>query len=85
MAKKFLVLFACGLGLAAVSAARAQTLPPTTQQLQQQHDQAVRNEASAAHNNLLQSQIQNPPPPQPHLTRSGRAVAHPPGYIPPRP
>ena len=81
-----LVLFAYGLALASVSPAAAQTLPPTTQQLQQQHDQTIRNEANTARSNLLQSQIQTPPPPQPYLTQSGRAVVHPPGYIPtPRP
>ncbi|HEY2835528.1 MAG TPA: hypothetical protein VGI89_03090 [Rhizomicrobium sp.] len=59
-------------------------MPPTTQQLQQQHDQTIRNEANTARGNLLQSQIQTPAPPQPYLTPSGRAVAHPPGYIPGR-
>ena len=81
MAMKILSLAFC-LAAAALSPARAQTLPPTTQQLQQQHDQAIRNEANTAHSNLLQSQIQTPAQPQPHLTRSGRAVVHPPGYIP---
>lgn len=75
-------VFAFWLAAAALSPASAQTLPPTTQQLQQQHDQTIRNEASTARSNLLQSQIQTPPPPQPYLTPSGRAVAHPPGYIP---
>ena len=79
---KTMTLALC-LTAAMLSPARAQTLPPTTQQLQQQHDQAVRNEANTARSNLLQSQIQNPPPPQPYLTPSGRAVAHPPGYIAP--
>ena len=61
----------------------AQTLPPTPQQLQQQHDQAVQNEANAAHDNLNQTQQQvQSQAQQPYLTRSGRAVAHPPGYIP---
>ena len=41
--------------------------------------------SATAHNNLIQSQIQTPQQPQPHLTPSGRAVAHPPGYIPTRP
>jgi len=68
--------------LAAATPVAAQTLPPTTQQLQQQHDQAIRNEANTAHSNLIQSQIQTPPQPQPHLTPSGRAVVTPPGYIP---
>ena len=72
--------------VAATAPAMAQTLPPTTQQLQQQHDQTIRNEANTAHNNLIQSQIQTPQQPQPHLTPSGRAVVTPPGYIPvPRP
>jgi hypothetical protein len=73
------------LTAAAFSPALAQTLPPTTQQLQQQHDQSIRNESATAHSNLIQSQIQTPQQPQPHLTPSGRAVAHPPGYISPRP
>ena len=84
MVMKSLPLAFC-LVAAALSPALAQTLPPTTQQLQQQHNQAIQNEANTAHNNLIQSQIQTPQQPQPHLTRSGRAVAHPPGYIPPRP
>ena len=70
------------LAAVAVTPALAQTLPPTTQQLQQQHNQTIQNEANTARSNLLQSQIQTPPPPQPYLTPSGRAVAHPPGYIP---
>ncbi|HUO02316.1 MAG TPA: hypothetical protein VMU31_06025 [Rhizomicrobium sp.] len=63
--------------------AGAQTLPPTPQQLQQQSDQAIQNEANAAHNNQnqTQQQIQNQAQ-QPTLSRSGRVVAHPPGYIP---
>jgi hypothetical protein len=61
----------------------AQTLPPTPQELQQQHDQAVQNEANTAHNNLNQTQQQiQQQAQQPYLTPSGRAVAHPPGYIP---
>jgi len=71
------------LAATAFTPALAKTLPPTTQQLQQQHDQTIRNEANTARSILLQSQIQTPPPPQPHLTPSGRAVANPPGYIPP--
>ena len=59
----------------------AQALPPTPQQLQQQHDQTIQNESNTVHNNLNQS-AQTPPPATPHITRSGRAVAHPPGYIP---
>jgi hypothetical protein len=61
----------------------AQTLPPTTQQLQQQSDQAIQNESNTAHNNLNQTQQQiQQQAQQPTLNRSGRAVAHPPGYIP---
>jgi hypothetical protein len=84
---KTLSAFAFLIGLLASTApSMAQTLPPTTQQLQQQHDQAIQNQANAAHGNLTQLQIQTPPQPQPHLTPSGRAVSHPPGYIPtPRP
>jgi hypothetical protein len=82
MAMKNLTFGLCLAGVA-LSPALAQTLPPTTQQLQAQHDQAIRNEANTARSNLLQSQIQTPPPPQPYLTPSGRAVAHPPGYIAP--
>ena len=66
----------------ALSPAMAQNLPPTTQELQQQHNQVIQNEANTAHGNLTQLQIQTPPPPQPALTPSGRVVAHPPGYIP---
>jgi len=64
----------------------AQALPPTPQQLQQQHNQTIQNESNAAHSNLNQLQIQQPQQPSPTLSRSGRAIAHPPGYIPaPRP
>ena len=63
-------------------AAFAQTLPPTPQQLQQQHNQAIQNESNTAHSNLNQLQIQQPQQPSPTLSRSGRAIAHPPGYIP---
>jgi hypothetical protein len=63
--------------------ALAQTLPPTPQQLQQQHDQAVQNESNNIHNSLNQTgaQIQQQAQ-QPYLSRSGRPIAHPPGYIP---
>ena len=77
-----LLAYGLGLLLATPVLAYAQTLPPTSQQLQQQHDQAIQNETNAAHNNLTQLQIQTPQQPQPHLAPSGRAVAHPPGYIP---
>lgn len=61
----------------------AQILPPTPQQLQQQHDQAVQNESNTAHNNLNQTQQQiQQQAQQPYINRSGRAVSHPPGYIP---
>jgi len=74
-----LALFLPLLGVSA----QAQTLPPTTQQLQQQSDQAIQNESNAAHNNLNQTQQQvQQQAQQPTLNRSGRAVAHPPGYIP---
>ena len=74
--------FALLLLLAATSA-WAQTLPPTPQELQQQHDQAVRNESNDTHSNLNQTQQQiQQQAQQPTLNRSGRAVVHPPGYIP---
>ena len=63
--------------------ALAQTLPPTAQQLQQQSGQAIQNESATTHNNLSQTQQQvQGQAQQPTLNRSGRAVAHPPGYIP---
>jgi hypothetical protein len=71
----------CLLGAATVPSA-AQIQPPTSQQLQQQHDQTIRNESSTVHNNLNQSIVQTPPQPQPYITPSGRAVTLPPGYIP---
>lgn len=73
---------ACLLLLA--SLAMAQTLPPTPQQLQQQHDLAVQNEANTAHNNLNQTQQQiQQQAQQPYLSPSGRhVIAPPPGYIP---
>ena len=71
------------LSVLAGAPAGAQTLPPTTQQLQQQSDQAIQNEANTAHNNQSQTQQQvQQQAQQPTLTRSGRAVVHPPGYIP---
>lgn len=74
--------FPCLLLLSAP--AWAQTLPPTPQQLQQQHDQAVQNESNTTRNNLNQTQQQvQSQAQQPYLSPSGRrAVAHPPGYIP---
>lgn len=77
-------IFACALLLPLLGvSAEAQTLPPTTQQLQQQSDQAIQNEAATAHNNQAQTQQQvQRQAQQPTLTRSGRAVVHPPGYIP---
>lgn len=73
-----------GLLLTAGAAAHAQIAPPTTQQLQQQHNQTIQTETSAAHSNLTQLQIQQAQtqPAPPTITRSGRVVAHPPGYIP---
>jgi len=77
-------VFILGLGLtgAASFSAVAQNLPPTTQQLQQQHDQTMRNESNSVHDNLNQSIQQTPPPPQPIITPSGRVISRPPGYIP---
>ena len=74
-----IILGLCG---AASIPALAQNLPPTTQQLQQQHDQTIRNESSTVHENLNQSIQQTPPQPQPIITPSGRVVSRPPGYIP---
>ena len=71
----------CLLGIAA-SPALAQNMPPTTQQLQQQHNQAIQNESSTVHNNLNQSIQQTPAPMTPTITPRGRIVSHPPGYIP---
>ena len=69
--------------LLAGAPAWAQTLPPTAQQLQQRQDQAVQNESNTAHNNQSQTQQQiQQQAQQPTLNRSGRAVTHPPGYIP---
>jgi hypothetical protein len=77
-------LVALGFCLMGIStfAAQAQTMPPTTQQLQQQHDQTVHAESSTAHGNLNQSVTQTPAPTPPTITPTGRIVAHPPGYIP---
>lgn len=71
----------CLLGLAA-GPALAQTMPPTTQQLQQQHNQAIQNESNTVHSNLNQSITQTPAPTPPTITPRGRIVSHPPGYIP---
>jgi hypothetical protein len=80
------ITFASGFGvlLLTASAAGAQIAPPTTQQLQQQHNQTIQNKTSAAQSNLTQLQIQQAQtqPPPPTVTRSGRVVARPPGYIP---
>jgi hypothetical protein len=69
---------------AAARPAGAQMLPPTPQQLQQQHDQIIQKETNATHDNLTQLQIQQAqhPQPTPVITPSGRVIAHPPGYIP---
>jgi len=61
--------------------AQAQTMPPTTQELQQRHDQAMRNQTNSFRQNQAQSIQQNPPQPQPIITPSGRAIAPPPGHI----
>ena len=76
--------FACGLVLIGIAAspALAQNMPPTTQQLQQQHNQAIQNESNTVHSNLNQSIQQTPAPTQPIITPSGRVVSRPPGYIP---
>ncbi len=64
--------------------AAAQALPPTSQQLQQQHDHIIQKETNSTHDNLTQLQIQQAeqPQPTPVITPSGRVIAHPPGYIP---
>ena len=78
-----LIGMAAALLLLLEAPAWAQTLPPTPQELQQQHDQAVRNESNDTHSNLNQTQQQiQQQAQQPTLNRSGRAVVHPPGYIP---
>ena len=71
------------LGAAGI-AATAQSLPPTSQELQRQHDQTIQRETNQAHDNLTQLQIQQAqqPQPTPIITPSGRVIAHPPGYIP---
>jgi hypothetical protein len=76
--------FAYGLCLlsAAPLPVLAQALPPTTQQLQQQHDQTMRTESGTVHDNLNQSIQQTPVQPQPIITPSGRVISRPPGYIP---
>lgn len=75
---------AFGLGLLAATAlpALAQNMPPTTQELQQQHNQTIQNQSSTVHNNLNQSIQQTPAPTPPTITPHGRIVSHPPGYIP---
>jgi hypothetical protein len=81
---KSIRVVACGLCLlSAISfSVSAQTPPPTPQQLQQQSNQTIQNQSNMVHNNLNQTGAQTPQPTQPHITSSGRAVAHPPGYIP---
>jgi hypothetical protein len=81
---KTLRTLAYGLSLMSIAAlpALAQNMPPTTQQLQQQHNQAVQNESSTAHGNLNQSIQQTPAPTPPTITPRGRIVSRPPGYIP---
>lgn len=69
---------ACLLAFAS-TAAGAQTLPPTPQQIQQQQDQTVQNESNNVHNNLNQTQQQiQSQTQQPYLTPSGRAAVYPP-------
>jgi len=86
MHMKHPISVACGAVLLALApfAASAQIAPPTTQQLQQQHNQTIQTETNTAHSNLTQLQIQQQQtqPPPPTITRSGRAIANPPGYIP---
>jgi hypothetical protein len=81
---KILRTLASGLCLLSITAfpALAQNMPPTTQQLQQQHNQAIQNESSTVHNNLNQSIQQTPAPTPPTITPRGRVVSRPPGYIP---
>ena len=81
---KTLRTLAYGLSLTSIVAlpALAQNMPPTTQQLQQQHNQAIQNESSTVHSNLNQSITQPPAPTPPTITPRGRIVSHPPGYIP---
>ncbi|MEO8896710.1 MAG: hypothetical protein ABI450_12595 [Rhizomicrobium sp.] len=80
-APRTLAVGLCLLGIPALPAL-AQTMPPTTQELQQQHNQAIQNESSTVHNNLNQSIQQTPAPATPTITPRGRIVSHPPGYIP---
>jgi hypothetical protein len=61
--------------------AQAQSMPPTSQELQQRHDQAMRNETNTFRQNQTQSIQQNPPQPQPFITPSGRVIARPPGHV----
>jgi hypothetical protein len=84
MSMKILRAPGCGLCLLGITAfpALAQNMPPTTQQLQQQHNQAIQNESSTVHNNLNQSITQTPAPTPPTITPRGRIVSRPPGYIP---
>ena len=84
MTTKSLRVLACGLCILGVVSlpALAQTLPPTSQQLQQQSNQTIQNQSNMVHNNLNQTSAQTPQQTQPHITASGRAVANPPGYIP---
>jgi hypothetical protein len=76
------LVFGLWLSCIAASPALAQNMPPTTQQLQQQHNQAIQNQSNTVHNNLNQSIQQTPTPTPPTITPKGRIVSHPPGYIP---
>lgn len=71
------------LGAVALPAA-AQSLPPTSRQLQQRQDQVIQQETNRTHDNLTRLQIQQLEQAQrpPVITPTGRAIAHPPGYIP---
>jgi hypothetical protein len=73
----------CCFALLGVSPAVAQTVPPTSQQLQQQSNQTIQNQANATRNNTSQIGAQTPTRPSPTLSKSGRAISHPPSYIPP--
>jgi hypothetical protein len=84
MTMKTFRVFANGLALVSIAASPvlAQNMPPTTQQLQQQNNQAIQNQSNTVHNSLNQSMQQTPPPTTPTITPKGRIVSHPPGYIP---
>ena len=81
-------VFAFALCLAGTPAL-AQTLPPSPQELQQQHDQTVQSESNDVHNNLNQTgqQIQQHAlqpyyVQQPFVTPHGHVVTPPPVAMP---